>query len=139
MCIKKLDQGLEELRKITDSLPPIPNLSAFMTDTKGLVEYKVKEGYVTGEAIWKKPQYAIQQAFMKKGSIFGMHVHERSKEILIVINGEIKVTYGKESKVVKTGELVVVDINVEHDAEAIIDTFLVGMTIPADDCYPETP
>ena len=130
---------MNELRELTDKLPRLPDL--IRAEYPNKVVYRTDgEGECTGENIFNDGQVAIQKAFMKQNTVFPFHTHETEVEILVVFLGEIQVQYenGFTTKVSpnSASNIVIFIPAVEHQITALTDTWMIGITVPAEKGYP---
>jgi quercetin dioxygenase-like cupin family protein len=71
---------------------------------------------VTGE------REMLTQIYLKKGAIVPMHNHE-SEQMTYVLQGALKFLVGGEEITVREGEVLHIPSGIEHQAEALDDTF----------------
>ena len=68
----------------------------------------------------------VVQSYVKRGCLVPMHAHD-SEQITYVLHGALKFLVGGEEITVKEGELLHIPSGVEHQAEALEDTFELDM------------
>jgi quercetin dioxygenase-like cupin family protein len=78
---------------------------------------------VTGE------REMLAQIYLKKGAIVPMHSHE-SEQITYVLQGALRFLIDGELITVREGEVLVIPSWVEHQAEALDDTFELDVFSP---------
>jgi quercetin dioxygenase-like cupin family protein len=78
---------------------------------------------VTGE------REMIAQVYLKKGALVPMHSHE-SEQMTYVLQGALKFLIGGEEITVREGEVLHIPSWVEHQAEALDDTFELDVFSP---------
>ncbi len=78
---------------------------------------------VTGE------REMLAQIYLKKGAFVPMHSHE-SEQITYVLQGALKFLVGGDEVVVREGEVLLIPSWVEHQAEALDDTFELDVFAP---------
>ena len=127
-----MSDGLDKLEILTNNLP-----SLVKEESEGYVEYKVGKGTSLGFNLYNNGDIAIQRAFLTKGTTFPTHVHENEIEILIIYKGSGKLITIKEEKIFKSGETCRVEKGVPHSWEMLEDSWLIGITIPAGEGYPD--
>lgn len=71
----------------------------------------------------------IAQFYLKKGALVPLHAHE-SEQMTYVLQGALKLLVDGEEVVVREGEVLVVPGFVEHQAEALDDTFVLDIFSP---------
>ena len=79
--------------------------------------------FVTGE------REMIAQLYLKRGCFVPMHKHE-SEQMTYVLQGALKFLIGGEELVVREGEILHIPSWIEHQAEAIEDTFELDVFSP---------
>jgi mannose-6-phosphate isomerase-like protein (cupin superfamily) len=87
------------------------------------------------------PGGAGQLARMQVGSRFGLHVHLGSTEVLVVVCGVLEVwVTGSGSRLrMCPGDVLRLNAGEQHQAEAVTDCVVVGITVPRDGGYPDGP
>ena len=78
---------------------------------------------VTGE------REMLSQIYLKKGALVPMHSHE-SEQMTYVLQGALKFLIGGEEITVREGEVLHIPPGVEHQAEALEDTFELDVFSP---------
>ena len=71
----------------------------------------------------------LAQIYLKKGSIVPLHKHE-SEQMTFVVQGALKFIVGGEEITVREGEVLHIPSWVEHQAEALDDTFELDLFAP---------
>lgn len=71
----------------------------------------------------------LAQIYLKKGALVPMHSHE-SEQITYVLQGALKFLIGGEEILVREGEVLTIPSWVEHQAEAMEDTFELDIFSP---------
>src|SRR5215212_3031395 len=71
----------------------------------------------------------LAQVYLKRGAIVPMHSHD-SEQLSYVLQGALKFLVGGESITVREGEVLHIPSWVEHQAEALEDTFELDMFSP---------
>jgi quercetin dioxygenase-like cupin family protein len=64
----------------------------------------------------------LAQSYLKRGAIVPMHAHE-SEQLTYVLQGALKFVVNGEEIVVREGEVLHIPAHVDHQAEALEDTF----------------
>ncbi len=131
MC--EQDEYLDKLRDLT------PKLSAFVpSDARSdVIEYETSCGTVIGFGLLAREEVAVQRVFLSFGSKFPRHQLNET-EFLIPYIGSLKVTINGETTLYKPGEACVLPPNTPHSTEAMEDTYIVAVTVPADEKgYPD--
>jgi quercetin dioxygenase-like cupin family protein len=71
----------------------------------------------------------VSQIYLKRGALVPMHSHE-SEQLSYVLQGAIKFLVSGEEIIVREGEVLLIPSWVEHQAEALDDTFSLDMFSP---------
>ena len=64
----------------------------------------------------------LAQIYLKRGAVVPMHTHE-SEQLTYVLQGALKFLVNGEEIIVREGEVLHIPSGVEHQAEALEDTF----------------
>jgi quercetin dioxygenase-like cupin family protein len=64
----------------------------------------------------------LAQIYLKRGAVVPMHAHE-SEQLTFVLQGALKFLVDGEEIVVREGEVLHIPSGIEHQAEALEDTF----------------
>lgn len=122
-----------ELKRKTIALP---DLTSFITAVyNGVVEYDTGEGTILGFPLYNTPRVAVQRHFLSAGTVFGSHTHEE-KEWIMVYEGELMITIEEEEETLSLSDYVCIDIGLKHSLRAVVDTWLICVSIPAAKGYP---
>jgi quercetin dioxygenase-like cupin family protein len=102
-----------------------PSVSLYRWDELALekVTEMISRKIVTGE------REMLAQIYLKKGAVVPMHNHE-SEQITYVLQGAMKFLIGGEEITVREGECLHIPSWVEHQAEALDDTFELDVFAP---------
>ena len=71
----------------------------------------------------------VTQIYMKKGALVPVHSHE-SEQMSYVLQGSLRFVVASEEVIVREGELLHIPSWVEHQAEALEDTFTLDIFSP---------
>lgn len=130
------ESNLEELREMTESLPK--DLTEIIAVMEGdTVVYDTLKGTCVGVALMNFPDAAVQRAYMPKGSIIREHCHDEW-ELIVVYKGKLKCFRESKTTIIKIRQFIVFPNGELHTVEALEDTRMVGITIPASAGYPRT-
>jgi quercetin dioxygenase-like cupin family protein len=72
----------------------------------------------------------LAQIYLKKGALIPWHAHE-SEQLTYVLEGALRVDVAGDATTVREGEVLHVPAWAPHQAEAIDDTFVIGVYSPA--------
>jgi quercetin dioxygenase-like cupin family protein len=78
---------------------------------------------VTGE------REMLAQIYLKRGALVPMHAHD-SEQMTYILQGALRVVVGGEEITVREGEVLHIPSGVEHQAEALEDTFELDVFSP---------
>lgn len=128
------EKNFNELCELTEK---VPFLGSIVTSNKdNFVEYKVRNGTCFGIGIFSSlPQINVMKAFMSKDTILENHQHDE-REWIIVYNGHL-IFYKSDNtqKSCQKGEYAFFEIGEQHRVEAVEDTWMIAITIPASEGY----
>ena len=71
----------------------------------------------------------LVQIYVKRGCLVPMHAHE-SEQMIYVLQGALKFLVGGEEITVREGEVLHIPSGIEHQAEALEDTFELDFFTP---------
>jgi len=71
----------------------------------------------------------LTQVYFKQGAMVPVHAHE-AEQMTYVLQGTLKYLVGGEDVIVREGEVLHVPGGVAHQAEALEDTFVLGVFSP---------
>ena len=71
----------------------------------------------------------LVQVYVKRGCLVPMHAHE-SEQMTYVLQGALKFLVGSEEITVREGEVLHIPSGIEHQAEALEDTFELDLFSP---------
>ena len=71
----------------------------------------------------------LAQVYLKRGCLVPMHSHE-SEQMTYVLQGALKFLVGGEEITVRDGEVLHIPSGIEHQAEALEDTFELDLFSP---------
>jgi mannose-6-phosphate isomerase-like protein (cupin superfamily) len=128
-----MNDNLEKLKRITKELPVLSNI--IKERYKSSVAYAMVNGICTGEELFYCQSVAVQRSFLSKGAKFPIHLHNQV-EWLIVSSGYIINDTEGEITHIKDSEGIKIERGKSHCVEAVEDTWLIGITIPASEGYP---
>jgi quercetin dioxygenase-like cupin family protein len=83
----------------------------------------ISRKFVTGD------RETLAQVYLKRGAVVPMHAHD-SEQMTYVLQGALKMLVGGEEITVREGEVLHIPIRVAHQAEALDDTFVLGVFSP---------
>ena len=132
----------DSIDKLKDLVPKLPVLGNFERwRQQSVIAYDVEHGQCIGIGLWKTGQVGVQVCTMSKGTVFPEHIHGFPVQVehLHIFEGSVRVTYIEdgEQKIINKNESVSFGKHVAHKVEALEDTELIGITMPADEAYPD--
>ena len=122
-----------------DKLKEIANRLSFAELVQGQVDgfavYECDKGTCFGQSLLHTDDIAVSNTFASVGTEFAQHVH-CVLEIVIVYQG--KMVLSTNGDVIEVGEKenIIIKPNMPHSAFFSTDTWMICMTIPADENYP---
>jgi len=131
-----VDAQMKRLRELTEQLSTHPYEShqheEQIHDFNGMVRLR---------GLFSKDEVGVAYVFMAQGSNFPEHAHVAA-EWLIVYKGEVKFTTRDDSgnetdTLAKTGDFIYLNREVGHSAEALVDSWLIAVTIPFEEGLPK--
>ena len=135
-----MSEYIAKLEHLTTVLPKSPY--AVPPDAKKIIFAAEDENDSPTETwgLLKKSGVAVLDAFCPEGTTFPLHEHEQI-EMLIVYEGcaHVECTQCGLTKDVHVGESITMPKNTPHKIYFPMDTWLIGITIPADEGYPNAP
>lgn len=132
--------SIEKLKKLTADLPGIPRLDDLLLDassSKHSIIYKVDEGTSFGLALLNRPEVAVQELFVSKGTKWPSHLHDTETEWGIIYKGDMEVVVDGEKSMLGPGDCVRCNKKEVHSSEAITDCWLIAIAVPRIEGYPE--
>jgi quercetin dioxygenase-like cupin family protein len=79
---------------------------------------------------------AIAKTRMTKHTILEEHIHKDSLELLVVLEGQLKLLMNNGILTLNPFDHIKIEKNTNHIAMAMEDTLLIAVTIPKDDGFP---
>lgn len=136
--------SLNILEELTKEIKTPPTLKDHEVNRRGcIIEYEGDKGTVLGFGLLNKATVAVQDVFSSKGSLFCQHSHV-VREWFILYKGKYKVIIFDDSgdtvifeKVLAPGDSIYIDPHRLHSCEALEDSWMLAVTVPADEDYPK--
>ena len=132
----KEPESLTKLKLMTEGMAP--SLGAFAGGQPDVIEYEMEKGTAIAFGLWKQKDVAVSRTFFSGDSIFPEHSHNE-KEFIIVYEGQMNVTVEGKIITLTPGDLVTICPGQAHSAEAVVDTRIIAVTVPAAEGFPEAP
>ena len=141
---KNREDYIENLQILTKNLEGLP---------QGTAQYKSGDdcnanGTILAFNIFDTNNISICNCFMAKGSCFELHKHE-TNEYAVIYKGKVKILCSnaytikdgvaydlKPDTILGVGDCAYIPPNTLHSAEALEDTWTIGITVPPDAGYP---
>ena len=128
-----MSDPLEKLKAYVELLPDhVPG-----TLVGNILELDAETGIGYCIGLKKNRSVAVADTVVSIGSKFLMHFHPE-KEIMVVYQGAIRLTvYGAtaddpvETHYLRAGDVHIIDPNISHNSEALEDSKIIAITIPA--------
>lgn len=116
-------------------IPEISELVERITNgDAGITRYKVEGGECVTYALWKEGDMACMRVFLPAGATFPSHRHG-VREVVTVYSGTLKIETSSGGVWLGKGDTYSMPANVEHNAIAGSDCWMIAITIPADEGY----
>ena len=129
-------ESLRKLRLMTEGMAP--SLGVFGDDRTNVLEYDVEGGTAIAFGLWKNGKAAVARTFLSAGVLFPAHSHNE-KEFVVVFSGHMEMTVGGKTFSLLPGDATQINAGQTHSANAIEDTWLIAVTVPCAEGYPEGP
>ena len=138
--IKTMSKNIEKLNSLINNLPPVPKLVDLATvgSFDNITNYKTIEdiGTCFGIGLLYKKEIAVQEMFLSKDTKFPFHAHDPEVEFGIVYKGLLEVNIDGEKTKVGVGDCIKFNPTEIHASKALEDTWLIAISIPKVDGYP---
>ncbi|MHC4646514.1 MAG: cupin domain-containing protein [Planctomycetota bacterium] len=121
---------MEKLLKLTEQLVELSSVSE--DSANGLREYQLESGMAFSSTVYQSPNVSMAIGVFSKDTIFPLHNHPNSLEILICFKGSMTLVTDEERLVVNPGDTVKIDRGVNHMFHVHADLKMVIITIPPD-------
>ena len=121
------------MKKLEAIYEQLINLQTITEDHQGgLREYKLEEGSAFAVALKHNKEVAVVQSFLSAGSVFPIHEHIDSDEVLVVYHGTVTVVTEEDRFVLSPGDSLHVCKGCAHFLHAQTDVKIIAITIPPD-------
>jgi len=132
-----MQEHIRKLRELTESLPPVPKLIKVAADNC-YAEYETESGFTAAFKLVKEPEVAVAKAIFSPDTTVTWHIHDNSKEWLIVYAGSITVLLTDNTdRILKVGESITLMAGEIHSIVSKKGARVIAITIPADETFPE--
>jgi len=85
--------------------------------------------------LFHKGGAGVVNAYIPEGGTFPRHEHS-IREWLIVWEGEVEIARNGSTETYRDGEYALIEPHEPHQVTALKETWLIGVTVPADTGYP---
>ena len=127
-----MNDNIRKLEELTPRLPKLVNSFG----SGAVAVYLAEQGSsMLGFNLWKESRIAVQRCFAPKGSVLGTHCHDET-EILIVYSGRMRFMVEGVEHIIGPADILRLEPGRTHNAEALEDSWALGITIPAAEGYP---
>ena len=115
----------------------ITDLSRISSHQKGHVEYELEQGEALAWTLKSNKHIHVMDSFIEAGTMFPLHRHEGSAEIIVLYKGDISlVCEGCEQEAkheqLKIGIPVYIPADMNHFIHARENSWVIAITIPPD-------
>ena len=121
---------MEKLLKLTEQLIELSSISD--DSASGLREYQLETGLAFTSTVYQSPNVSMAIGVFSKGTIFPLHNHPNSMEILICFKGKMTLVTDDERLEVEAGDTIKVHKGINHMFHVHKDLKMVIITIPPD-------
>lgn len=130
MC--KDESNIAQLREM------LPTLASTRRQMRGFAIYEAGTGCVFGRGLMNIKGVAVQDAYITPGCVFAPH-HHQMVEHTICYKGELLIDVDGEQVSLSPGEILTIEPNTPHGFSSETGAWVIAVTIPADDGYPDGP
>ena len=103
----------------------------------GTVNYNVDgTGECFGFNLFNNKEVAVQRSYAAKGTVFPDHLHKGAVEVLIYYRGKGKTIIDGKEEPYRSGIVAVIPSDTLHKVIVDEDTWIIGVTVPAEGGYP---
>lgn len=126
---------MRKLEELTEHL----SFSQITRQNNGVTQIETEIGTILFLAIFKSKDVAVARVFGSSGSKAKFHIHEGGKEWFIVLSGKINVEFSdkRQDKTIEAGDEICIFSGNLHRACFIEDSWILAITVPADESYPD--
>lgn len=126
---------LEQLKTLSREMPKLIEMVKHINGN-GNIEYDTNgEGDFKGYGIFNNGCVAIQRVFMSKDTIIPEHSHTE-REYVITYKGSYELNRGGVKTTLMVGDSMYFEPNEPHSGVILEDTWIVSITIPSGEGYP---
>ena len=125
-----LGDNLKELEEIVNKL------NVLDAHNNEVIYESKNDGTIIGLGLFKDKYIAVQRAFISKGTISTLHDHKET-EYLIVYKGKVEMEVSGLTYVLGVEDRIRIKSHLPHTCEALEDTWLIAITIPASEEFPD--
>lgn len=130
---------MDAIKRLEIATGNLPDLTGLVKERSGAnVEYAAEGGTLIGFGLYKNGEVAVRRTFMSKNASLEGHKH-KEHEYLIVYSGKLAVRRGDKAYSVGPGQSIHFPPETPHSCLAILDTWAIGVTVPAAEGYPDAP
>ncbi len=122
------ENNIPRLRELTSTLLDFP------AGEPEVITYQSGDEVITHYGISKCKEYAVSRAFLPAGTKFPVHSHEE-REYVIVISGRM-IAEAPDGKELPLSDHYEFAPELSHNVYAPVDTWVLGITVPAAEGYP---
>lgn len=132
--LEELPDNLVKLKNITQSLDFTNNLRPNVIGT--IKEFKLDAGTSYMVGLFKNPVMAVSRVYSSAGTEFPQHEHDEW-ELMLVYQGELHLKIGEKIIKLKEKEFYYVVPGTSHGAYYPVDSWVLCVTMPANEDFPE--
>ena len=127
-------KSLERIRELVEQ--GLPELPEPLELNGGWVSYPVDRGGVLSRALFNESIAAAALSVFEPKTKFPRHAHEE-REWLIVLDGELSIQVGRDSRRMLTGDFIYLPPGTEHEIRTgRLETQVLAVTVPRSPRFP---
>jgi quercetin dioxygenase-like cupin family protein len=128
---------IEELEALTQAVINAGSVDIPFHKDDGMQTYDLEQGTAMAFKLLKKPEIAVADSFLSKGTIFPLHNHDISIEVLFLYKGKVTLITEKIGrKTLKPGDFISITKGDGHALLVKEDSWIVAITMPAEKSFP---
>lgn len=129
----KENENLQILESLTKKLVPFKDI--IKKETSDYVELEAENGSIVGFNLYKDKKVLVSRFLMTDGVSFSKHFHDGIYEILVVIEGELKLTFEDKEVILKERDSITIEPDVSHSGMAKGNTWVIAISMPPEPMF----
>jgi len=128
---------LDQLRILTENLPPFPSESDSGTYIDRFKQYEIEQGTSLSWSLLSLQEVSCAKWFNSQNTVFPLHAHEEREWIIVYSGSMILTIEDNKPKRLLSGMSVMIEPNTLHKANFPEDCWCIAITIPKSESWPE--